>query len=106
MFDRAELEVIAELAAKHDLVVVSDEIHAELVHPGHEHVPFATLGAEVAARTVTVTSTSKAFNLAGLRWAILHAGPDEFHDSVRGAAEALPRGAEPARRRGDRRGVD
>ena len=44
MFDRAELEVIAELAAKHDLVVVSDEIHAELVHPGHGHMPFATLG--------------------------------------------------------------
>ncbi len=82
VFDRAELEVIAELAAKHDLVVVSDEIHAELVHPGLVHVPFATLGAEVAARTITVTSTSKAFNLAGLRWAILHAGPDEFHEAL------------------------
>jgi cysteine-S-conjugate beta-lyase len=84
VFDRAELEVIAELAAKHDLVVVSDEIHAELVHTGNEHVPFATLGADVAARTITVTSTSKAFNLAGLRWAILHAGPDEFHDALAG----------------------
>ena len=41
VFERAELEVIAELAAKHDLVVVSDEIHAELVHPGHDHTPFA-----------------------------------------------------------------
>ena len=76
VFDRSELERIAELAAKHDLVVVSDEIHAELVHPGHGHVPFAALGADVAARTITVTSASKAFNLAGLRWAILHAGPD------------------------------
>jgi cystathionine beta-lyase len=84
VFDRAELEVIAELAAKHDLVVVSDEIHADLVHPGREHVPFAALGAAVGARTVTVTSTSKAFNLAGLRWAILHAGPDELHDALAG----------------------
>jgi cystathionine beta-lyase len=87
VFDRAELEVIAELAAKHSLVVVSDEIHAELVHPGHEHVPFATLGADVSARTITVTSTSKAFNLAGLRWAILHSGPDDFDDAL----SALPR---------------
>ncbi len=86
VFQRAELELIAELAAKHDLVVVSDEIHAELVHPGHDHVPFAALGADVAARTITVTSGSKAFNLAGLRWAILHAGPDQFH----GAIVALP----------------
>jgi cystathionine beta-lyase len=87
VFDRAELEVIAELAAKHSLVVVSDEIHAELVHPGHEHVPFATLDADVAVRTITVTSTSKAFNLAGLRWAILHAGPDDFHEAL----ASLPR---------------
>jgi cystathionine beta-lyase len=86
VFQRAELELIAELAAKHDLVVVSDEIHAELVHPGHDHVPFAALGADVAARTITVTSGSKAFNLAGLRWAILHAGPDQFD----GAIVALP----------------
>jgi cysteine-S-conjugate beta-lyase len=86
VFDRFELESIAELAAKHDLVVVSDEIHAELIHPGRDHTPFAALGPEVAARTITATSASKAFNLAGLRWAILHAGHDDFH----GAIAALP----------------
>ena len=82
VFGRAELEVIAELAARHDLTVVSDEIHADLVHHGNDHVPFASLGAEAAARTITVTSGSKAYNLAGLRWAILHAGPDLFHEAV------------------------
>jgi cysteine-S-conjugate beta-lyase len=82
VFGRAELEVIAELAARHDLTVVSDEIHADLVHHGNGHVPFASLGAEAAARTITVTSGSKAYNLAGLRWAILHAGPDLFHETV------------------------
>ena len=74
VFDRGELEQLAEIAARHDLPVVSDEVHAELVHPPHTHVPFAALGPEVEARTVTVTSASKAFNLAGMRWAILHAG--------------------------------
>jgi cysteine-S-conjugate beta-lyase len=82
VFGRFELESIAELAAKHDLVVVSDEIHAELIHPGRDHTPFAALGPEVAARTITVTSASKAFNLAGLRWAILHAGHDDFHAAI------------------------
>lgn len=82
VFARPELERIAAIAERHDLVVVSDEIHAELVHGGHRHVPFATLGDEVAARTVTVTSSSKAFNLAGLRWAILHAGHRGLHDAL------------------------
>lgn len=86
VFTVAELEDIAELAERHDLVVVSDEIHAELVYQPHQHVPFAALGADVAARTVTVTSSSKAFNLAGLRWAILHAGVTDLHDQLR----ALP----------------
>jgi cystathionine beta-lyase len=82
VFARDELACVAAIARAHDLVVVSDEIHAELVHPGHAHVPFATLGEDVAARTITVTSASKAFNLAGLRWAILHAGHTEFHDEI------------------------
>ncbi|MFP5488303.1 MAG: MalY/PatB family protein [Acidimicrobiia bacterium] len=86
VFDRDELERIAELAAKHDLVVISDEIHADLVMPGHTHVPFESLGPDVSARTVTVTSSSKAFNLAGLRWAVLHAG----HEPMRAAFDALP----------------
>jgi cystathionine beta-lyase len=82
VFAAQELARVAALSAAHDLVVVSDEIHAELVHPGSVHVPFATLGDEVAARTITVTSTSKAFNLAGLRWAILHAGHAAFHEAI------------------------
>lgn len=82
VFARHELERVAELAARFDLVVVSDEIHAELVHAPCVHLPFASLGADVAARTVTVTSSSKAFNLAGLRWAILHAGDERLHDAI------------------------
>ncbi len=86
VFTRPELESIAEIAARHDLFVVSDEVHADLVHAPHSHVPFESLGAEVSARTVTVTSASKAFNLAGLRWAILHAGCP----TMRSVLDALP----------------
>ncbi len=86
VFTRSELERIAEIAARHDLVVVSDEIHADLVHAPHGHVPFESLGPDVAARTITVTSASKAFNLAGLRWAIMHAGSE----AMRSALDALP----------------
>ena len=78
-FERAELERIAAIAERFDLTVISDEIHADLTMPGLRHIPFASLGPEVAARTVTLTSASKAFNLAGLRWAVAHVGDDEMH---------------------------
>lgn len=71
---RAELERLAELALAHDLVVVSDEIHADLVYPGERHRPFAAIAPEVAARTVTLSSASKAFNIPGLRCAVAHFG--------------------------------
>lgn len=66
VFDRTELERLAEIACRHDLVIVSDEIHADLVLGDQPHVPIATLGSEIAARTVTLMSASKAFNIAGL----------------------------------------
>lgn len=75
---RAELERVATLAVEHDIVVVSDEIHGDLVFDGREHIPLATLGPEIAARTLTLTSASKAFNIPGLRTAIAHFGSAEL----------------------------
>ncbi|GEL23560.1 aminotransferase [Pseudonocardia sulfidoxydans NBRC 16205] len=75
---RDELAAVADIAHRHDLLVISDEIHAELVHAPHLHVPFASLGAHVAARTVTLNSASKAFNLAGLHCAVGHWGPPQL----------------------------
>lgn len=73
-FTRAELEALAELALQHDWVVLSDEIHADLTHPGHTFLPFASLAPELAARTITFSSATKAFNIAGLRCALTHFG--------------------------------
>ncbi|HEV2888279.1 MAG TPA: aminotransferase class I/II-fold pyridoxal phosphate-dependent enzyme [Jatrophihabitans sp.] len=75
VFRRSELEQLAELAERLDLLVVSDEIHADLTHGSHRHIPFASLSAGTAARTVTITSATKAFNFAGLRTAVAHVGP-------------------------------
>jgi cystathionine beta-lyase len=86
VFRRDELAALAEVAERHDLVVVSDEIHADLTYAPHEHIPFATLGQAIEERTVTVTSASKAFNLAGARCAVAHLG----HAGVRKAVAALP----------------
>ncbi len=77
---RDELEAVADLAERHDLLVVSDEIHADLVYPPGTHIPFAAIGEHVAARTVTLTSATKAFNIAGLRTAVAHIGPAWLRD--------------------------
>lgn len=78
VFDRRELEALAELVLRHQLVVVSDEIHADLAYPEQRHVPFAALGPEVEARTITLTSATKAFNIPGLRCALAHFGSAEL----------------------------
>jgi len=77
-FTRAELEGLAELVVERDLTVLSDEIHMDLVYPGSTHIPFATLSPEVEARTITLTSATKAFSIAGLRTAVAIFGSAEL----------------------------
>ncbi|MEU3516849.1 aminotransferase class I/II-fold pyridoxal phosphate-dependent enzyme [Streptomyces sp. NPDC006654] len=78
VMSREELEEIAAIAQRHDLLVISDEIHAELVYAPHQHIPFASLSPDTARRTVTLTSATKAFNLAAIRCAVTHYGPDRL----------------------------
>ncbi|WP_225073096.1 PatB family C-S lyase [Desulfuromonas sp. CSMB_57] len=70
VWSRDELERLADLCLRHDLVLCSDEIHADLVlEPGCRHLPTATLDAAVARRTITLMAPSKSFNLPGLNCA-------------------------------------
>ncbi|WP_101788660.1 MalY/PatB family protein [Nonomuraea indica] len=80
---RQELEELAEHAERHDLLVIADEIHADLTYAPHEHIPFATLLPE---RTVTLTSATKAFNLGGIRCSVAHVGMP----ALRKALDAQP----------------
>lgn len=63
---RAELERLAEICLRYNLIVLSDEIHADLTLPGHKHIPLASLNREISCHTITCVSASKTFNLAGL----------------------------------------
>jgi cystathionine beta-lyase len=74
VFTRAELERLAAFAARHDLLICSDEIHSDiLLDPGKPHLPIASLAPEVSRHTVTLNSPNKAFNFpaAGCAWAII-----------------------------------
>jgi cystathionine beta-lyase len=86
MLSAEELGAVAELAERHDLVVVSDEIHADLSFEDRPHLPFGSLSAAAAARTVTLYSASKSYNLGGMRCAVAHVG----HPGTRQALSRLP----------------
>jgi cysteine-S-conjugate beta-lyase len=74
---RASLTALAAVAARFDAVVISDEIHAPLVHPGVAFTPFLDASPESARVGYTVASASKAFNLAGLKCALMITAAEE-----------------------------
>lgn len=69
VWTRSELQRIAEIAERRDWIIVSDEIHNQLVLEG-THIPTASLSAEVARRTITLVAPSKTFNIPGLTCAL------------------------------------
>ena len=76
-YDRSTLEQIAAVAIRHDLIVISDEIYEKVLYDGASHVSIASLGPEIAARTVIINGVSKAYAMTG--WRIGYAaGPKEL----------------------------
>ena len=66
-----EIRAVAAFCEKHDLVLIADEIHMDLLYPGVEAVPTAIAAPEVMDRLVVITAASKAFNVAGLKTGIM-----------------------------------
>ena len=67
VWTKDELSRLAEICQRHHVLVVDDEIHHDFIRPGHQHTVFSTLSDAVANNTITCTSPSKTFNLAGLQ---------------------------------------
>lgn len=67
VWSKDELLQVAELSQKYNVLVVSDEIHGDLVFSGKKHIPFANLSEEAAGHSIICTAPSKTFNLAGLQ---------------------------------------
>lgn len=77
---RAQLTALADLAAAHNVTVIADEVHGALTYPGATYTPFLTVSDASREHGIAVTSPSKAFNLAGLKAALI------VTDGERGAA--------------------
>lgn len=80
LHSREELTQLAQLAAAHGVFVVSDEIHAPLTHAAAIFTPFAPLAAEAGTLSVTVTSASKGWNLAGAKCSVIVAADDRSNE--------------------------
>lgn len=83
VFTKEELEFIGDLAVKHDLTIISDEVHYDLIFSGHKHIPIASLKPEYAERTVTLMAASKGFNLAALRCSLIYFGSEKLREQYR-----------------------
>ena len=82
VWTRDELERMAELCIRYDALIVSDDIHADFIHEGHEHTVIAKLSEEIANRSIICTSPGKTFNLASLEIANIIIPNDELRGGL------------------------
>ncbi|KIL35992.1 cystathionine beta-lyase [Cohnella kolymensis] len=71
VWSREELQRVGDICVKYNILVVADEIHHDLVFPGHKHIPFASISESFAQQSITCMAPSKTFNLAGLAAAVV-----------------------------------
>lgn len=90
VFSAAELRQIADLADQYGVLVLADEIHSPLTLPGATHTPFVSLG---DLHAVTLTSATKAFNVAGLKCAVMVAGSEQVRQRLLGLPGAATFGS-------------
>ena len=83
VLEKVQLEEIATLAKRYGVIVIADEIHAPMVLPGAVHVPFASVSEPLGANAITVTSASKAWNVAGLKCAVMVAGSSAMQSALK-----------------------
>lgn len=82
VWTREELTKMGEICLRNDVIVVSDEIHCDLVYPGHTHIPFASVSEEFLQNSVTCIAPSKTFNLAGIQVANIVAADEEMRRKI------------------------
>lgn len=73
-----ELKKLGEICIKHNVIVISDEIHCEIIFPEYHYIPFASISEEFHLNSVTCSSPSKAFNIAGLQIANIFAADESI----------------------------
>jgi len=89
VFRKDELERMAEICLRRGAVICSDEIHCDLLFHGQQHIPIASLDAEIARNTVTLMSPTKTFNIAGLQCSFAIVQNKELREMLQHSVEGL-----------------
>ena len=82
IWDRESLEKIGRLCKKHDVILVSDEIHCDLTNPGLKYVPFSSLDEDIVENSIITIAPSKTFNIAGLQSSMVYTVNEEFYSKI------------------------
>jgi cystathionine beta-lyase len=89
VWNRQELDALAEVCIRNKVVMISDEIHSDLVFDGYKHIPYAMLSEEAAQTSVTCIAPSKTFNIAGLATSALIIPNAELRKKFNDVVESL-----------------
>ena len=89
IYTKQDLLKIVALAKKHNVLVISDEIHAPLTYPNETFVPMLTLGSDAESVSVCVTAASKGWNIAGLKCAIIVSQNEQMNSKLGNLAPAM-----------------
>lgn len=85
VFTENELLAMADICLKKDVYICADEIHADIVYPGYQHLPIASLSPEIAQKTITLMAPSKTYNIAGLGFSFAVAQNPELRNKLKQA---------------------
>jgi len=89
VFRRDELERMADICLRHEMIICSDEIHCDLVFSGQQHLPIAALAPEIAERTITLLAPSKTYNVPGLKCSVAIVPDAELRKKLNAARQGL-----------------
>ncbi|MGG1658169.1 MalY/PatB family protein [Brevibacillus sp. NRS-1366] len=89
VWSQEELTMLGQICIKNNILVVSDEIHCDLVYKGHEHTPFASISDEFAEHSFTCIAPSKTFNLAGLQTSSIIIPNEKWRDILNQSINSL-----------------
>jgi cystathionine beta-lyase len=89
VWKKEELQAVGDICLQHNVVIISDEIHADLVFEGHIHIPFASLGEKYSLNSVTLSSPTKSFNLAGLQVGYFFTENEQFRKAIQSSFQLM-----------------
>lgn len=88
-WNKDELSELAEVCLEYNIIIISDEIHSDLVLPGFKHLPIASLSEKIASSTITCYAPSKTFNLAGLSTSSVVISDNKLREKFRKQIDSL-----------------